>query len=213
MWNRLRTRLRGRRLGNALDPLEEPTIDRWVVGIVDEFDVAHLESPSATAPGANSSTRDQRDNTHTNRMIFRSAATWLSASASPIRVDTSGLSCRRKIGSMSLPGPSFSMWSSFAGHTMASGFRRSVPNALSTGWHTKNRAVVEARPGRDGDRHRGFFGSDARVERSSLALQRAGPRRSAEQNFGCLEQKATDHSVPALGHYLLNRFGSSTPVM
>jgi hypothetical protein len=40
--------------------------------------------------------------------------------------------------------------SSFTGHTMASGFRRCyVPNALSTGWHTKNRAVVEARPGRD----------------------------------------------------------------
>jgi hypothetical protein len=36
------------------------------------------------------------------------------------------------------------------GRTMASGFRcRYVPNALSTGWHTKNRAVIEARPGRD----------------------------------------------------------------
>jgi hypothetical protein len=50
------------------------------------------------------------------------------------------------------------------------------------------------------DRHSGFFGSDARGERSSPALQRAGPRRSAEQNFGPLEQKATDHSVPGLGY-------------
>jgi hypothetical protein len=51
-----------------------------------------------------------------------------------------------------------------------------------------------------GDRHGGFLGSDACRERSSPALQRAGPRRSAEQNFGRLEQKATDHSVSALGY-------------
>jgi cation transport regulator ChaC len=42
--------------------------------------------------------------------------------------------------------------------------------------------------------------ADALGERSSPALQRARPRRSSEQNFGRLEQKATDHSVPALGH-------------
>ena len=53
-------------------------------------------------------------------------------------------------GLMSLSGPPFSTRSSFAGRTMASGFRRRyVPNALSTGWHTKNRAVIEARPDRD----------------------------------------------------------------
>jgi hypothetical protein len=34
--------------------------------------------------------------------------------------------------------------------TMASGFRRRyVPNAFSTDWRRKNRAVVEARPDRD----------------------------------------------------------------
>ena len=35
-------------------------------------------------------------------------------------------------------------------HHKALGFRRRYsPKVLSTGWHTKNRAVVEARPGRD----------------------------------------------------------------
>jgi len=57
---------------------------------------------------------------------------------------------RRKSGLMSLSGPPFSTRSSFTGRTMASGFRRRyVPNTLSTGWHTKNRAVIEARPDKD----------------------------------------------------------------
>src|SRR5262249_18628492 len=52
--------------------------------------------------------------------------------------------------SMSLPGPPFSTRSRFTGRTMASGFRRRyVPNAFSTDWRRKNRAVVEARPDRD----------------------------------------------------------------
>ena len=62
----------------------------------------------------------------------------------------SSMVCCQLLRSMSLPGPSFSTRSRFTGRTMASGFRRRyVPNAFSTDWRTKNRAVVEARPDRD----------------------------------------------------------------
>jgi len=62
----------------------------------------------------------------------------------------SSMVCCQLLRSMSLPGPPFSTRSRFTGRTMASGFRRRyVPNAFSTDWRRKNRAVVEARPGRD----------------------------------------------------------------
>jgi hypothetical protein len=56
----------------------------------------------------------------------------------------------RSRGLMSLPDPPFSTRSRVAGRNMASGFRcRYVPNALEKRACTKNRAVIEARPGRD----------------------------------------------------------------
>ena len=59
----------------------------------------------------------------------------------------SSMVCCQLLRSMSLSGPPFSR---FTGRTMASGFRRRyVPNAFSTDWRRKNRAVVEARPDRD----------------------------------------------------------------
>src|SRR6266404_3127104 len=50
-----------------------------------------------------------------------------------------------------------------------------------------------------GNRHRCLLSPDAFAKSLTPGLQRAWPRRPTEQNFGCLEQKATHHAVSAFG--------------